>query len=311
VTRQARWVVVAFGLLAGFELMLGLVFGFSTANTFLTALATVVAVAGSLTQFFPISGQKSSTVPGVPPPGTAARQAGERHGRQPWLILGAGLFLIALLGGALALRAGKQPECVSGFSDEFGRGPDTRWIWVSPQSTATLIPSTLGTVQMTAPRDSDLLPNNPTAPRLLQSIGGDFTLETRLLFSPSNGYQGAGLLIWQDRDNFARLELGYGGFRGIEFSRSTHGAYSHIVDAWTYGGKSIPTRSDNVLLRLQRTDNHLKAWWRDSTDGAAWQYVGETVIDLDREVQVGIALVNVSSHPNVAARFDYLHLSCP
>ncbi len=205
---------------------------------------------------------------------------------------------------------GPSSGCQSGFSDEFDGDRDGRWIWVDYQGTATLGPSGHGTLRMTAPNGSDLLPKSTTAPRLLQSVAGDFTVETHVYAAPSAGYQGAGLLLWQDGNDYVRLELGYGGFRGIELSTATDGAYAHLVDAWTNGSKSIPTWSDDVYLKLRRTGDHVTAWWRDSTTGAGWQYVGDKLIHLDPDVQVGVDVVSVSREPSATAEFDYFHFAC-
>src|SRR2546425_12738859 len=58
---------------------------------------------------------------------------------------------------------------------------------------------------------NDLFPgNNFDAPRFVQRINGDFTVMTRLEFDPHHQYQGAGILAWQDENNFLRLERSIG-----------------------------------------------------------------------------------------------------
>jgi regulation of enolase protein 1 (concanavalin A-like superfamily) len=295
--------------MAAFGFMLGLVFGFNAANTVITALGTVGALVGSLAQLLLASGQKAPLQLDPQPPKTPPRPAGERGGSRPWLVLATGLVLVALLGGALAL-ARKPSDCVPGFSDKFNGLLDRRWIWISRQGTAALASSSHGTVHMTAPNSSDLLPNLTNAPRLMQLIGGNFTVETHLIFAPSAAYQGAGLLLWQDSSNYVRLELGFGGFRGIEFTAAIKSTFTRMVGVWSYYGRSLPTQSDDVSLRLQRKGDEIRAWWRDPTDGTAWRYVGQKSIHLDHDLQVGVAVVNVSNLPSAAADYDYFHFAC-
>ncbi|MDW8318227.1 MAG: DUF1349 domain-containing protein [Anaerolineae bacterium] len=192
-----------------------------------------------------------------------------------------------------------------GFSDEFDGALSHQWRWTDPNDDAThSVTARPGYLLISAPAGNDLHPNfNYDAPRLLQLVEGDFEVETALEFSPRRSYQGAGILVWQDLDNFARLEMGYyEDRRVILFDKEEVGWYQHVTPPAAH-----PVAADLVELKLRRYGNRLSAWWR--WPGGHWQAVGSTTLRLRRQVWVGLALIAEHHAPQTTAYFDKFRVS--
>jgi hypothetical protein len=78
-----------------------------------------------------------------------------------------------------------------------GEGLPKGWKWIDPDTTAGVIKydTSGGTLKFTVPTGKDMFGDNRTAPQMLQSIEGNFQIETRVKFDPRKDYQGAGLFI--------------------------------------------------------------------------------------------------------------------
>ena len=171
-----------------------------------------------------------------------------------------------------------------------------------------------GYLRITAPSGNDLFPGtNFNAPTIFQVVSGDFTLETALEFAPTEDYQGAGLFIWQDQDNFVRLERCFGGLGGIDSGicllKIADGEPEVIASA-----VDIPTTAQRVELRLQKAGGQVTAWWRDASAASAgpWRTVGNTEIALpggpqpvaEQALRVGMLLCVEHGAPEINADFD-------
>ena len=137
-------------------------------------------------------------------------------------------------------------------------------------------------------------------------------------FDPQEDYQGAGLFIWQDEENFVRLERCFGGLGGGEsgicFLKVANGEAEVVAAAG-----DIPTTAGRVELRLQKAANRVAAWWRDASSGApgAWQTVGSTEIELPGGPQPlgkegfsgGVLLCVEHGAAEISADFDYVRIT--
>ena len=109
-------------------------------------------------------------------------------------------------------------------------------------------------------------------------------------------YQGAGLLIWLDADNYVRLELMNGNGRGeINLIYRTYGDYEHILADEIF--------DDNVYLKLERFGDTVLAWY---SQGGQWQFAGSLIFPDDTMiVKAGVHLINEWQENETQARFDY------
>lgn len=203
------------------------------------------------------------------------------------------------------------PTCQTAFSDEFNTTLDPQWSFVDPNADATQsVAARSGYLRMTAPTGNDLYPvTNYNAPRLLQRVAGDFAIETHIEFAPAQGYQGAGLLVWQDDNNFLRLERGNAGIEspdvsGIRLDIEQNGVYDAVAPT-----SQRPTPTTNFELRLQRNGSRFMGWWREP--GQAWDYIGGTDTAFNDELLIGLALISEYGVTQTTADYDYFHITCP
>jgi beta-xylosidase len=195
---------------------------------------------------------------------------------------------------------------------DFEKPLDRNWYRQGGMDAEVGVEARPGYLRFTAGSGNDLFPGtNFDAPTLFRVIGGDFTLETAVEFDPQEYYQGAGLFIWQDQDNFVRLERCFDGESGVCFLKVEKGSPEVITTAG-----AIPTTAGRVELRLQKTGNRVAAWWRDAA-AAAWQTVGSTEIELPggpqpltkKSLRGGMLLCVEQGAAEISADFDYLRIT--
>ena len=164
-----------------------------------------------------------------------------------------------------------RPETASSAD---GKIPDG-WQWIDPDAAhnPTLHEMKATKFSMTIPTSKDLYGENRTAPRLLKAVKGDFQIEARVRFEPTEDYQGAGLVIYVDGMNFLRLERSFGGLReggsGIRLDARKRDRYESLT---TPG--EIPTTAKDVELKIVRRGNVFTAFWRID-ENAEWREVEE------------------------------------
>lgn len=213
-----------------------------------------------------------------------------------------------------APTATPQPTVASGtqlFADEFNSAAlNSKWMWQDRWEDAQYdLQVRAGFIRITAPTGNDLwVTTNFDAPFLVQPVDGNFIIETAVEFAPTEDFQGAGILVYQDDDNLIRVERCFGGTggsaSGIHFSVIRDGAAEVIT-----GNDSVMTDATKVELRVQRIGNQFTAWWREP--GKTWQSLGSTPVPMATTVQVGIAVLAEWGVSDSVADFDYVRISRP
>ncbi len=116
-------------------------------------------------------------------------------------------------------------------------------------------------------------------------------------------FRAATLVIWQDENNFVRLDRAAMHKAGEPFSQT----YYHV----NVNGKRTTQLSQRVApdadvwLRLQRKGNAILAAW--STDGERWTDYPPQTAKLAAELQAGVAVLNASAAPS-SATFEAIEL---
>lgn len=186
------------------------------------------------------------------------------------------------------------------FKDGFPKG----WEWIDSDKDTKYETKESG-LSIKIPSAKDLYASATNAPRLLKAVTGNFEIETRVKFSPTENYQGAGILIYNDEKNYIRLERGFGGTgggdSGVRLDRSEKGSY----DAITTPDK-FPTEAKQVDLKIVRKGKDFKAFWRENEDGE-WKLVGEYSADYPETVKIG--LIGVNTAAEITAEFAYIKLA--
>ena len=156
------------------------------------------------------------------------------------------------------------------------------------------------------------LPMN--APRIVRRVRGDFTAGVHVLGRLEPGrystthydpYHGAGLIVWQDRSNYLRLE------RAVGFIKGRHRPY--INYEVREGGRlavshGFTTEDAPLFLKLRRQGVAFSAWY--SRDGRRWVALGRVDATFAERVEVGVVAVN-SSKRTLSAELEGLSVEDP
>jgi regulation of enolase protein 1 (concanavalin A-like superfamily) len=194
------------------------------------------------------------------------------------------------------------PETVKAVDKRFEGG----WQWIDPdgQNNPTPFEFKQGKFAMRIPSAKDLYGENLTAPRLVKAVVGDFQIEARVNFDPTEDYQGAGLLIYVDRMNYLRLERSFGGLReggsGIRLDVRKQDQYESLT---TPG--EVPTTARSVELKISRRGNVFTAYWRQN-ENAEWREVEEFVSAFPDTVLAGVIGCNTAAE--IAVEFTNIRL---
>jgi regulation of enolase protein 1 (concanavalin A-like superfamily) len=134
---------------------------------------------------------------------------------------------------------------------------------------------------------------------MIQQVTADFRITTRVTIHPVYNYQGAGLLIWRDTENYIRLERTL--VRGIDMIGRVNGDRPFAIE--------IPFDVDTVYLRLERLGDRVDGWY--STDGTSWSHAGDSEFPSGGSLDVGLVLINEWQDNPISADFDFFRFdSC-
>ncbi len=194
-------------------------------------------------------------------------------------------------------------NCGGAFSDMFHGNLHNGWNWVDPTGHSTYQVSPQGFLTISTAGGNDLNPaTNYNAPRLLQPITDNFAVKTSIDFTQNQpyGFQAAGILLWQDRNNFIRLDKNPD---SVDFEQEVNGIFTHEAPPET------PTNITALKaeLQLQRTGDSITASWRLPGE-STWKQLNTIPFNF-HDVMIGLALIG-SSAPNTTASYKYFKVSC-
>lgn len=162
------------------------------------------------------------------------------------------------------------------------------------------------------PHDLSIELGRTNAPRMLQEVIGDFSIEVKVcgvLRPPAGGsvpgrlaYQAGGILLWVDERNYVRLERAALNRNG---DLSTYVAYEARVDGLPRPSRSLNLSDQDVYLRLERRGKQLRAFVRGE-DGP-WRPQQDINLELPAKVQIGVAVVNAAQQ-QLQVRFEGLRI---
>lgn len=156
----------------------------------------------------------------------------------------------------------------------------------------------------------DLWPGGPpgrvNAPRILQEVEGDFTVQVRVASSvkPENGFFRSGtLLIWQDDKTFIRLDSACAHRGGSTFDFY---CYLHVFKnkERLVNEHLRPLKDQPTDLRLERRDTRVVASFSQD-GGKTWKAFSEKTVDLPRKLKAGVAAVNGTDSPFTVTLEDF------
>lgn len=180
------------------------------------------------------------------------------------------------------------------------------WQWIDPDEKHSPTPKDVksGVLRVKIPTGKDLYGETRNAPRYIKPITGDFQIETRVKFLPKENYQGAGLLIYKDGNNYMRFERAYGGVGGgadgLRIDVRTPDEYNALITP-----ADIPTELPEIDLKIVRTSRKFIAFWREDEE-SEWREAGEYESDYPATVMAGLVACNTARE--VTAEFKYIRL---
>lgn len=148
------------------------------------------------------------------------------------------------------------------------------------------------------------------APRVLKKVSGDFTIQVKVTsdFLPGKKttkakemgrpFNGAGILIWQNENNYLRVE------RNAYWVNDTLYCYPPLTEYWHNGqGEGFnnePTEATyftdrSTWLVAERKGNNMSVWI--SHDGDEMTQERNFEIKMEHDVLVGVAAINSSDTP--------------
>jgi regulation of enolase protein 1 (concanavalin A-like superfamily) len=183
-------------------------------------------------------------------------------------------------------------------------------------SVFTIANDSLGIQVPGTPHDLSAELNRMNAPRVLQSVTGDFSIEVKVSGQFGAGeatiqeraaYNGAGLLLMSDLRNYVRLE------RAVLVRDDTRQHYANFEVRINGRNVRFGQPDDFVIeetkdcfLRLERAGSEIRGAVRQDAD-ADWHYLQSKEAPLLPQTAVGVTLVNSSDKP-FSATFSALQL---
>ena len=156
------------------------------------------------------------------------------------------------------------------------------------------------------------------APRILRDIKGDFDVSVRVAGTTHPGgkatttvyppYHGAGLLIWQDQENYVRLEIA----SDIQHGKARpYVNFEHRKAGALATSSGIANSDGSNHLRLKRRGAEIFASF--GPDGVRWTSFSPLNARLNDRLNVGVVAINSSTKPFTAEfeGFDVLERDDP
>ncbi len=180
------------------------------------------------------------------------------------------------------------------------------WQWIEPDEKYNPTPHDVkkGVLRVNLTTKKNLNGRLTNAPRYIKPISGDFQIETHVKFNPKENYQGAGLLIYHDEENYLRFERAYGGEggggSGIRLDVNRKGVFQPLV-----APGEIQTDVDEVDMKIVRKGNTFSTYWRED-ESTGWRVAGEFESDYPETILTGLVASNTAR--DVTAEFAYIRL---
>jgi len=191
------------------------------------------------------------------------------------------------------------------FQDDFSNAIDPAWGWIRENEQAWSLENNPGWLEIEA-GSGHVIAGEAENILIRQVPAGDFELETKLDFKPVTNYQFAGLLIFENDDNYIQFGRAFciNDPRCVGdglYLDNTSGGQFIIGDNY-----STPAPNVNILyLRLRREGNDYTSFF--SEDGNTWQALG-THTNYMEPVSVGL-VAGQSSYSFQPAKFDYISIT--
>ncbi len=209
------------------------------------------------------------------------------------------------------------------FYDEFdSENLNAPWAWIKEDPSRWSLTGTPGILQITATGgDMALACRNHQNLLLQDALSENFEIQTKVTIRPTQNYQQGGLVIFEDMDNYIKLDLlwsdafindGNESGEGIELLSEQKGVFTPAWPAWPRAYLKLD--NDGVFLKIRKEG----AWYDGyySKDGQQWIRLGSISVPTIANPQVGIFALGSNNAPNcthavpdIPVDFDFFHLN--
>ncbi len=173
---------------------------------------------------------------------------------------------------------------------------DSGWSWIRENPLTWSLTQRLGSMRIYTEK-GDIWENTNNAKNILVRNApiDNFEIRARLFFSPTKNYQQAGLLIYENDDNYAQIVRAY-----------INGQQVGAVDEESGSGSDFILKNtlNEIYLRLVRTGSTITAYY--SADGSSWSTITSFTSTISN-LSVGIITdtYDISGVPQTPADFDF------
>jgi Tol biopolymer transport system component/regulation of enolase protein 1 (concanavalin A-like superfamily) len=187
----------------------------------------------------------------------------------------------------------------------FRDGLPNPWYWVNEVPDAWFVDEENGLLVIQAAKGATGSEN-----LLLRPVGeGDFMIKTHVFFEPQENFQFAGLVIYQDGENYFQLGRAYCDLEEVCAGNAIYFDYSQ--NPWWAGLNFATTQPvfDEAYLRLERRGNRITGFF--SQEGITWTVIGTH--DLPEGFQINaVGLTTAQDYSEgssrVLAAFEFFEL---
>lgn len=196
----------------------------------------------------------------------------------------------------------------SSYVDEFNTpNLDSIWYWINEDPSHWSLVSQPGWLQIFTQAGEIWQGNNINISNILlrnlsYSPSSNFEIITKLAFTPTTNWQSAGLVIYNNDDDYATLFYGYHtdfGGKNVRFQSEEGGTGQQT-------GVALSASPSIIYLKITKTNNSYAGYF--SIDNFTWTKVGEYINQMNA-LSVGIITNNGTGITQAAqATFDYFQL---
>ncbi|MFV2044261.1 MAG: hypothetical protein ACC700_13650 [Anaerolineales bacterium] len=190
------------------------------------------------------------------------------------------------------------------WTDDFSTSPlESRWSWIREDSSHWSLTNLPGFLRITTQQTFSTVDN-----LLVQDAPvGDYEIQTRLLFTPTENYQIAGLLIYEADGDY--LTLGRAYCSTLPPECVGNGIYFDLIEGGVFTGEnySMTTTTQGVAyLKVIRQGKVYAGYY--SEDGSNWTLAGAHTATIS-PTKVGLRASNqIQGAAEIPADFDFFTL---
>jgi cytochrome c len=203
-----------------------------------------------------------------------------------------GILALTTSGDVKAAVASSNSEWIDNFDSAI---LNSRWNWVRENPTYWSLTADPGFLQLVTRGSLNETSNNLENILLTSTSDIDYRIITKVNFSPIENFHRAGLLVYQDDDNYLQLTRVYSDGSYVRIKTEIGGVTSTI-----YAPEVV---SDTTLyLRIDKQGNDYYGFY--SLDGITWEFVGQENLPLSN-TSVGLFAANGPTPLEINADFDF------